>query len=207
MSAQLYTFLVVGISLIVFWVSFCAYFDSAKKKYQKMLKSDITRDQMIIQEEKIRNFLDINNLKPGTDIHEIAKHLNIVDGGVDTEQQERAKLTESMVVYFKDGESIEDQRFGFAHECGHRLDEDPVPATRQYGFNKSEMEQLADYTGAALLMPIDAVYCYLEDCQYKTLKQYKRIEKVKELSSRYKVSKIHVIRRIQEVYLIKGNNS
>lgn len=207
MTAQVYTVLVIVVSLITLLVSFFVHFATAKKRYNKILESDINLDQMIEQEKKIIEFLDNNNLKPGADIQEIAKALKIIEGGVNAELQEKAKLTEKNIVYFKVSENKEDQLFDFAHECGHRINGDPVPATRPEGFNKSEIEQLADYTGAALLMPIESVYSFLVECQYRNLKKSKRIAKIRELSSRYEVSEIHVMRRIQEIYLIKDNQN
>ena len=163
---------------------------------------------MRMSEKKIADFLNKNKLKPGESIQIIAKALNVVEGGVKTEIPDRAQLSEpdpdgNMVVVFKNGLSEEERRFDFAHECGHRINHDPTPATRPEGHNKPEVEQLADYVGAALLMPVDFVYSDLTAYNYKNSSPRKRVMIIRKLCSKYGVSEMIALRRVREVYLLK----
>lgn len=178
------------------------------RAYSKKVKLDISPEQMRMSEERIADFLEKNNLEPGESIQTIAKALNIVEGGVKDEISGRAWLSEpdadgKMVVVFKNGLSEEERRFDFAHECGHRINHDPTPATRPEGYNKSEVEQLADYVAAALLMPVDSVYDYLMMHNYKNSSSRKRVVLVRKLCSKYGVSEMIALRRVNEVYILK----
>jgi len=189
-------------------VSAFVTYSTMTRIYKKKIKLDISPEQMRISEEKIASFLQKNNLEPGESIRTIAKALNIVEGEVKSEISGRARLSEpdasgKMVVFFKSGLSEEERMFDFAHECGHRINHDPTPATRPEGYNKSEVEQLADYVGAALLMPIDSVYKYLTLYDYKNSSPRKRVALIRKLCSMYGVSEMIALRRVKEVYILK----
>lgn len=208
MSAQIYlSILSVVISVTALISAFVSYY-TMKKEYTKKIKLDITVEQMLLSEEKISEFLRKNELKPGESIQTIAKALNVVEGGVENALSGRARLSEpdadgKMVVVFKNGLSKEERLFDFAHECGHRINLDPTPATRPEGYNKSEVEQLADYVGAALLMPLDSVYNYLTEKDYKNCSRRKRMALIRDLCAKYGVSEMIALRRVKEVYVIK----
>lgn len=64
-------------------------------------------------------------------------------------------------------------------------------------------DQLANYVGAALLMPIDQVYAFLEENDFKGASTRKRIKLIDQLCKRYDVSRITALRRVEEVYSVK----
>lgn len=69
--------------------------------------------------------------------------------------------------------------------------------------NKPKVEQLADYTAVALLMPLNQVYQYLELNNYQSASKGKKKKLVRELCEVYEVSEIIAIRKIKEVYAIQ----
>lgn len=180
-----------------------------KSQYEEELSMDISLEQMCALEEKVGKFLREQKIVPGAPIHEIAAALHIVEGGVESDLKGRALLSPpdadgNMVVLFRRGLSQEEKYFDFAHECGHRINGDPIPATRPEGCGKSEVEQLADYAGAALLMPLEKVYVDLEEAQYRDSGQRKRIKIIQKLCVEYGVTRMIALRRIKEVYAIKA---
>lgn len=66
-------------------------------------------------------------------------------------------------------------------------------------------EQLADYAGAALLLPKDDIENFLEINKYEVANDRKKISLVKDLCKIYEVSAIAVLRRIKEIQLMKAN--
>lgn len=102
-------------------------------------------------------------------------------------------------------ETEKGQYFIFAHEITHLINGDEIPATRPDCRHKSKMEQLADYTAAALLMPRDAIYDYLENNKYRQASVKKRMEMLKELCKKYNVTEVIALRRIEEVYVLEQN--
>lgn len=208
MSSQVYLLILsVTISFTVLISAFVTY-RTMKKEYRKRIELDISVEQMLLSEKKIAAFLKNSKLKPGESIHVIAKALNVVEGGVENNLSDRARLNNpdssgKMVVVFKSGSSKEERLFDFAHECGHRINLDPTPATRPKGYNKSEIEQLADYVGAALLMPLDDVYDYLVEHDYRNGSRRKKVALIRNLCAQYGVSEMIALRRVKEVYVIK----
>lgn len=75
---------------------------------------------------------------------------------------------------------------------------------RPIGYNKPQVEQLADYIAAALLLPLDSVFDFLMENNYKELSARKKVLLVHQLCKRYEVTKMIVLRRIKEVFAIKG---
>lgn len=208
MSVQIYVILLFTLIFFTIIISgFVSYF-SFKKEYQKRLSVDISIEQMLLLEERISNFFNKHNLRPGESIHKIAKVLNIVEGGVQNGIDTRARLNKpnesgEMIVVFRTGLNEKERLFDFAHECGHRINQDPLPVTRPEGYNKDECEQLADYVGAALLLPLDRIYNYLQDNKYMESSKRKKRAIVKKICNQYKVSEMIALRRINEVYILK----
>lgn len=209
MSIQ--TYLIILFCLIFFTViisGFTSYY-YFKKEYEKHLSVDISLEQMLLLEERIAQFLSQHNMKPGESIQNIADALNIVEGGTQNKIDTRARLNEpneygKMVVDFRTDLSKKERLFDFAHECGHRINQDPVPVTRPEGYNKPKSEQLADYVGAALLLPLDNIYSYLQEHRYIESSRHKKRILVKKICKQYSVSKMIALRRINEIYVIKG---
>ena len=208
MNAQTYLLFFIIISIATIVSTFFSSYRTAKKEYLQKLKLDISVDQMIQSEDRIAEFLKANNLKPGETIEVIADRLNIVDGGVQDGLTGRAWLSSpdkdgKMTVVFKRGLSKEEHLFDFAHECGHRINHDPTPATRPEGYNKPVAEQLADYTGAALLMPLNEVYEFLTKNNYRESSKRQRQMLIRNLCKQYRVTEVIALRRIKEVYIVK----
>ncbi len=59
------------------------------------------------------------------------------------------------------------------------------------------------YVAAALLMPLDSVYTYLEENHFRTASPRMRIKITKNLCKTYGVDEIVALRRIREVYMVK----
>ena len=178
-----------------------------KKMYIKQATPDITEEEMRTLENKLSDFLKENNLSPDASIWDVARVLNVIDRGSVDNISSRARIFESenggdfTVVHNKRVPSNE-QLFDFAHELGHKINDDPMPADRPHGYNKPKLDQLADYTGAALLMPREQVYNFLVDNQYDSASPHKRVALIKKLSKTYKVSETLTVRRVNEVRLL-----
>lgn len=208
MTANVYMFsalIVFGLTVIL-----AAVFSKKSVKYSKSkLKLDISLLQMRKLEDNVSSFLESNGMSPGATIWSIAEKLNIEEGEEIKRQEAQALLSEpdengKMVVTFTRGLTQEERIFAFAHECAHLVNEDDAPVTRPHGRNKPLAEQLADYTAAALLMPIDSVYDILLKNNYSEANPRKRMKIVRQLCERYQVSDIIALRRIQEVYVLKN---
>ena len=175
MTVQTYIVVALSVIIIVTIISAIVTYSVKSDEYKKMIKLDVSIDKMREAEARIEQFYKENKLKKGTEILEVAKVFKVE----------------------------KDKSFAFAHEVAHLLNGDEVPATRPSGRNKSEIEQLADYTAAALLMPLDAVYNCLEKKNYSKISVNKKTKVIRELCSEYRVSEVIVMRRIKEVYALK----
>ena len=108
-----------------------------------------------------------------------------------------------MSVTYRKGLKQPERKFAFAHECGHVINKDSLPIDRPTGKHKSSVEQEADYVAAALLMPIDDVFEFLEQNNYHKASRQSRVRLINKLSRKYGMSKDVVLRRIREVCLVK----
>lgn len=210
MNVQLYLTTVSFVFIFVLMVSLVMVRESTKKMMRERIKLDITIKQMRDSEKNIATMLEQYNLEPGVSIWKLADVLNVRKGGVEEGISDFAHLSEpdeygKSTVTFQRGLSKEEQKFYFAHECAHKLNQDFIPATRPTGRNKPIVEQLADYTAAALIMPLEEVYHYLVENRYQTVSARKRTSLVRGLCKKYEVSEIIALRRIHEVYCLKGN--
>lgn len=208
MSIQLYLFIFGVIFVFVSIVSFKMNYGIKRTELYEKIKMDVTRTQMLESEKRIEQFFVSNNLQKGASIIKIAEILNVEQGGVETGLQEQACLKKcayngKKIVTFKEGLSEQEKRFIFAHEIAHLLNGDTVPVTRPNGRNKALIEQLADYTAAALLMPLEEVYDYLVKKDYKDSSSRKRTAIVHGLCKMYNVTEVIALRRINEVYILK----
>ncbi len=209
MNANSYLLFFLGIIFVTGLITSFQSYREMKKSFEKKIKLDISLEQMLESEAKIRNFLKENNFQSNVSIEKIAEKLMIECGGTKDDLNDRASLSTpnqdgKMIVVFKKGLRKKEQRFDFAHECGHRINGDPAPLTRPEGYNKPKIEQLADYVGAALLMPIDRVYDFLIMNDYKGSSLKKRRLLLHELCEEYEVTEVIALRRIKEVFVIKG---
>lgn len=180
-----------------------------REEFSQKVKMDIPIEQMQASEKRIEEFLAEYELKVGESISEIAKILKVKEGGSEEGILGQARISEpnadgEMIVTYKNDLAAEERKFLLAHECAHIINGDPVPNARPDGENKPEIEQIADYTAAALLMPLDLVYDYLEDNKYKEKSSKKRVGIVKNLCKMYEVSELIALRRIKEVYKLKS---
>lgn len=179
-----------------------------RKEFDGQIKLHVSVKQMKNSEGRIKKFLDDRGLSSESTIYEIADVLNVVEGGIDNTLVERARLCEpdnngKMVVLFKKGSTREERKFDFAHECAHLINGDPIPSTRPGGHNKPKLEQIADYTAAALLMPFDRVNDFLTKNEYLKADKNKRYTLVRKICQIYGVSEIIALRRINEVLILK----
>lgn len=208
MSANIYLIL-FGTSLVsVGIISFLLMLSSFKKENSKKIRLDIELKNMQKIENDLAQFYAENNITTTLNIQEIATILKVHDGGETSEIDEQAKLSEpdengNMYVTFKKGLNQHEKLFSFAHECAHIINKDPLPGTRPEGFNKPYIEQLADYTAAAILLPLEDVYKVLLDKQYTELSTNQKLKVVRFICKRYRVSEIIALRRIEEVYKLK----
>lgn len=212
MSVQLYLVVFSVVSILVSVFSIISTFMIKKREFQKKIKLDVTREQMLKSEQRINDFLIDHNIKAEEAVSEIARILNVEEGGNESSLESQAYLKESdatgkKIVVFKDGLSEKEKRFVFAHEIAHLLNGDRVPVTRPNGCNKSEIEQLADYTAAALLMPLEEVYNYLLEKEYAKVSARKRVAIVHDLCKEYNVTEMIALRRVKEIYVLKQLNN
>lgn len=208
MSFEIYLGMFGCISLLTIITSFVITYLGLKKEYEQTVKLDITVDQMRMLENRLNQFFQENQLEKSASINEIADVLKISIGGEDNGLSSQADLSEpdkfgNRTVTFKRGLTLETKNFAYAHECAHLINGDMAPYTRPEGHNKALVEQLADYTAAAILMPEDDIYEYLKNNIYKDLPSQKRVIIIRSLCKKYKVSEIIVLRRIKEVCKLK----
>ena len=211
MSIQVYLLSFVLLCIIVLIISAITTFKITKKEFYDKIKLDIELEKMEELEEKISCFIIDNNIKVETSVERIAKiaqTLNVKQGGIECGIQCQAYLkkddnTGENLVMFKEEYPEKVKNFLFAHEIGHILNGDSIPVTRPDGHNKSQEEQLADYTAAALLMPIESVFDFLTKNNYNESSSKKRRKLVRQLCKDYKVTEIIVLRRIKEIYTLK----
>lgn len=208
MTVQSYLTVVLTTIIISAIVSILATIYVKKSEFMK-IKLDVTKEQMLNSEQRIETFLNDNNIKDNQSIAEIAKILNVEQGGTKQDLQEQAHLeeidgTDKKTVIFKTGLSEKEKLFAFAHELAHLLNGDSIPATRPSGGNKSQIEQLADYTAAALLMPIEEVNNYLIMNNYRKVSARKQATIVHKLCKKYNVTEVIALRRIKEIQVLKG---
>lgn len=206
MSVQLYLSI---ICIVIVAITVVAIFEIHKTS-EEINKIDIELSDMCKMEKTIASFYEKNKLESETSLEEIAKILKVTWGDSSESMQNQAVLSDPdgngiRKVIFKEGLSGETKRFVFAHECAHLINGDMDPLTRPLGKNKPKVEQLADYTAAALLMPLDQIYQYLEVNNYQSASKRKKIELVRELCETYRVSEIIAVRRIKEVYVVQKN--
>lgn len=178
------------------------------KESRRINKMDIEIEKMRQMESKLAAFYEKNGISPGTDLEAIAQILKVTWGKGSDNIKSQAVLSNPdkrgiREVTFKEGLSQKTKRFVFAHECAHLINGDSAPLTRPLGRNKPMIEQLADYTAAALLMPLDEVYDYLEKNGYQKATKRRKIELVCKLCKTYEVTEMIAVRRIKEVYAIK----
>lgn len=201
-------FYVIFFALVIISASIFGslYSRQEAKEIKKEIESDISVDQMKKLEENLTAFLSKNNLSTNSSLDEISRVLKINIGKeVDIPTQADLSMPDrngQRWVTFKYGLSNQKRIFAFAHECGHLINGDEGHHTRPDGKNKPTVDQLADYTAAAILLPMQDLKAFLEERNYKNLKKSKKLSIIKELCERYNVEDILVVRRIREIYSI-----
>lgn len=207
MSVYIYIITMGVVIISVVTISMIITFNVRKKEFEKNVKVDISPQQMKDLEENINKFYVENDLINNHSIEDIAKVLKVEYGEDEEGLDSQACVREidgagKKIVVFRKGLSEEEKWFAFAHEIGHLINGDTIPATRPDGRNKAGIEQLADYTGAALLMPENEVCRYLQDHDYKNGTSKARIRIVKNLCKKYRVNEMMLLRRIKEIQLL-----
>lgn len=181
-----------------------------KKEYIRKATQDISEEEMRKLEDNLLAFFKEKNLSPGSSIWEVADALKVIDIGSVDNIASRARIYERDVngdfkVAHDKKVPNHERLFDFAHELGHRINKDPLPADRPHGVNKPKMDQLADYTGAALLMPQDQIFSFLIENNYNSSSPRKRVALIRKLSKKYNVSEMVTVRRVNEVRILKKN--
>ena len=213
LTADIYTTIVLVVSTLTAVLALVLSIKSIREEFSRSkLKLDISIEEMRELESNVSAFLADNGIAPGSSIWSIAERLNIQEGGDVKGQKTQALLSKpnangKMIVTFSRGLTQEEKIFAFAHECAHLVNKDDVPVARPQGRNKPLPEQLADYTAAALLMPLDSVYNLLVENNYLKATTRARMKIVRHLCAKYQVSDVIAIRRIQEVYVLKKNKA
>lgn len=210
MDARVYVFSFVLLFVIVSFVSAIVTSKITKKEFYDKVKLDIEIEQMMKSEKRIKEFFEENSLRQGVAIENIADVLNVKQGGTEQGICSQAYLknndkTGEKIVVFKEGLSKEEKNFVFAHEIAHIINGDDIPVSRPVGRNKLPIEQYADYTAAALLMPLERVYDFLTENNYMASSPRKRMILVHQLCRDYGVTEMIVLRRIKEVYTLKDS--
>lgn len=208
MNAQVYIVTIGFVGVVSAAVAVVVSYRTMRESYRSLLTPDITVEQMAQSEEQVREFFQRCELSPGADINEIAKKLDVVPAsGFVNIIGAKARMEEDSAgrarVDFKRGQNRQELKFDLAHECGHRIRHDPLPATKPDGHTESEVEQLADYVGIALLMPIDEIFTYLKGHNYKKVSSKQQMKLLYDLCKQYDVDRVTALRRIQEVYAVK----
>lgn len=194
--------------VLAFILSLVLNRDAVRQEVAATIKQDISIQQMRDAEERVAIFLRGKGIAPGTDILKIGETLNIYEGVSSPCVQGYAHLSLPnkdglMSVTYRKGLKQPERKFAFAHECGHVINKDSLPIDRPTGKHKSSVEQEADYVAAALLMPIDDVFEFLEQNNYHKASRQSRVRLINKLSRKYGMSKDVVLRRIREVCLVK----
>lgn len=200
------------IVIVTTLISFIVSIASQRNKYREIIAFDISTDHMNELENHIKMFLSKNSLSINSSIDEIGSKLNVFRGEASDEINCQAYLNPAdkdgkMYVTFKKGLSNAVKNFDFAHECAHILNNDGAPNTRADTEDKPEIEQIADYTAAALLMPFDSISKKLDASNYINIRPAKRWKVIQDLCKEYNVSEIIVLRRIKEIYALKTKMS
>lgn len=208
MSSGIYLSVMSVACFGVFVISLIVNRKKVKDEIATAIKQDITSKQMKEAEQVVERFLSEKNIPSGASISEVGAALNIREGETVERISGQAHLSGPnedgiMIVTFRKGLSQQERTFAFAHECGHRINNDTVPIDRPAGKHKALAEQLADYVAAALLMPLDSVYTYLEKNHFRTASPRARIKITKSLCKIYGVDEVVALRRIREVYMVK----
>lgn len=212
MSATFYLLTFFIVFIVASCVGVFGGYSCYMKDYKQKIAVDISVEQMTKFEGNISAFLKEHRMNTNATIWEIAEALKIKIGEESDKTSNEGALDGpdqkgNMIVTFKSGMSSIQRKFAFAHECAHLINHDDFPVTRPAGQNKAEIEQFADYTAAALLMPLDNVYDVLEENQYRDLSPKNRVKVVRLLCKKYGVSDVLVLRRIKEVYMLKDKTA
>ena len=148
MTLQIYLSITIPIIFLASTVFFYITYKLKEKEYESLLKMDIGLEEMVKVERKLDDFVKKNNLSYSSTVQAYIEKDN--DSG-------------KKIVMFKPGLSDIEKEFAFAHEIAHIINNDAIPASRPDAHNKDFIEQRADYTAAAILMPINEVSTFLKE--------------------------------------------
>lgn len=212
MTLQIYLSITIPIIFLASTVFFYITYKLKEKEYESLLKMDIGLEEMVKVERKLDDFVKKNNLSYSSTLEDFSKILNIEAGNTEeglTAQAYIEKDNESgkKIVMFKPGLSDIEKEFAFAHEIAHIINNDAIPASRPDAHNKDFIEQRADYTAAAILMPINEVSTFLKEKKYDSLSRKGRMAIVKDLCEKYNVTEVNALRRIREIQKLEKNSS
>lgn len=181
-----------------------------RKEYKRKVTPDIDVDFMINAEKMIQEFLSSSKIDDSSTISKIATILKVKENGEVVSLNVQAEISAPDVdgfryVSYRRGLSSEEKTFALAHECAHILLGHATPATRPDGHNKPTEDQMADYTAAALLMPVKRVIGELESKKYFVSNYRTRRKILNELCNTFGFSEILVLRRIKEIQILSSD--
>ena len=211
MTAQAYLLVFAVVSILTIGFAISALRKVSREYAQVEIKLDVNLRQMQQSEARVAEFYRQYQLSPDVStIRDVGWALKIIESEeTDDSIKDKARLSEPdadgyCTVFYRSGLTETERTFSFAHECGHIVNGDSPPATHPDGHDKPEVEQLADYTGGALLMPLESVRKYLVESDYARSGQMKRASIIYALCEKYGVDRTTALRRVKEVCILKG---
>lgn len=206
MTEVIFTICMATMSILALGISVYANL-ILRKEYKRKVTPDIDVAFMVNAEKMIQEFLSSSKIDDGYTLSKIASILKVKETGEVINLNVQAEVSAPdeegfRYVSYRRGLSSEEKTFALAHECAHILLGHATPATRPDGHNKPTEDQMADYTAAALLMPVRKVMSELEDKNYFEADYRIRRKILKDICDSFGFSEILVLRRIKEIQLL-----
>ena len=210
MNIQVYL-IVMSVCFLGAIIFTCVFSRNAYKEfYSSQLKFDIGFNEMIEGENRLKDFLQNNNINiNGNVVQSVAQKLEVEIGGSSDTIKNNAELTtvdNKKIVILKSGLNEQEKLFCLAHECAHLINGDPVPQTRPDRKDKDIIEQKADYLAAAMIMPRERVRKFLVEHDYENVSASKKMKLIDQMCKDYNVTDVVVMRRIREVTKLEQRN-
>ncbi|MCM1217185.1 MAG: hypothetical protein NC081_05390 [Roseburia sp.] len=206
MNPEFYLISAVLLGVITLMVSMVINQRWIKEDIARAIKQDISSAQMRDIENEVSKFLQERGIQSGANIYTIGRVLNIAEGGEADNIPDLTRLygpdaSGTIRVFFQHGLPQYEKDYAFAYECGNRFYEEILAITKKLSY---PTEQIVRYIADALLLPIEAVYTYLEEQGFRSASAKTRIKIVNKLSKIYGAEKTIILRRIHEVYMAKN---
>ena len=187
--------------------SFIIYKENYIAGFKRKVTVDISVENMKAIEKIVSDTKEKYSLNDDSTLKEFANALHIKEGKIIKIKDANAIISSKQsdgynYVDFSKNLSEIDKRYAFAHECGHVLNGDLIPNTKQFGHGKPESEQRADYAAAAIIMPIGKVERILKDMRFEELNSKEKKNIILKMTQMFQVTESSAIKRINEVRLL-----